>query len=288
METVTSKPSETSEPLLNTDGLLPCAGHPETPTRLRCSRCDRPICGRCAIPATVGQHCPWCVAEARKSAPKIRSAMAATAPGVVAIVALNAAFFLGQALLPGLTFRLGAVPGAIADGQWYRLLTPMLLHGHVWHIVLNMLVLWIYGPSVEQAFGTARFLAMYVVAGFIGGVASFALGPCNSLGVGASGAIFGIVGVLLVHLYNRRRSTFVAGYLKNLLLFVGLNMVLGLVWPRVDLFAHLGGLAAGVALGAGFDAGEGRASTGRGVLVAAGLVAAGVAIAASRATGFTC
>ena len=286
-ETVSSHPPETSGPLVDT-GLLPCAGHPDTPTRLRCSRCDRPICGRCAIPATVGQHCPWCVAEARKSAPRIRSTMGATAPGVVAIVAVNALFFLGQALLPGLTFRLGAVPSAIADGQWYRLLTPMLLHGHLWHIVLNMLVLWLYGPSVEQAFGTARFVAMYVVAGFIGGVASFALGPCNSLGVGASGAIFGIVGVLAVHLYNRRRSTFVAGYLRSLLIFVGLNMVLGLVWPRVDLFAHLGGLVAGVALGVGFDRPDGRTAGPRGVIVAVALVAAGVAIAAWRASGFSC
>ena len=266
-----------------------CSGHPDTPTRLRCSRCDRPICGRCAIPATVGQHCPWCVAEARKSAPKVRSAMAATAPAVVAIVVVNAAFFLAQQLLPSITFRLGAIPPAIAEGQWYRLVTPMLLHVGLWHIALNMLVLWIYGPSVEQAFGTARFAAMYVISGFMGGVASFALGPCRSLGVGASGAIFGIVGVLLVHLYNRRRSAFVAGYLKNLLLFIGLNMVLGLVWTRIDLWAHLGGLLAGVALGLGYDRSDGAGgSPARGGLVAGAVVALGVATVVWRSSGFTC
>ena len=289
MRKMATNPPDTTGPVLDDSGLLPCAGHPGTLTRLRCSRCDRPICGRCAIPATVGQHCPWCVAEARRSAPKIRSTMGATAPGVVAIVAVNAAFYLAQTVVPGLTARLGAIPGAIAHGEWFRLVTPMLLHAGLWHIALNMLVLWIYGPSVERAFGTARFLAMYVISGFIGGVASFAFGPCRSLGVGASGAIFGIVGVLLVHLYNRRRSDFVAANLKNLLLFVGLNMVLGLVWPWVDVFAHVGGLAAGVALGAGFDGPAGRGiSGGRGVLVATAVVIAGISATAWRAAGFTC
>ena len=286
--TVSSHPSETSEPTVDPSGLLPCAGHPDTPTRLRCSRCERPICGRCAIPATVGQHCPWCVAEARRSAPKVRSAMAATAPGVLAIVALNAIFFVAQALLPGLTLRLGAVPGAIADGQWYRLLTPMLLHAGVWHIVLNMLVLWIYGPSVETAFGTARFAAMYAISGLLGGATSFAFGACRSVGVGASGAIFGIVGVLLVHLYFRRRSAFVAGYLKNLLFFVGLNLLLGFVWPRVDYFGHMGGLASGLVVGAGFDRSGGGAPRASGWLVAAATLAAGVALVAWRASGFSC
>src|SRR5919108_206332 len=66
-----------------------CYGHPKVPTKLRCSRCDRPICGRCAIPATVGQHCPECVADARRSAPKVRSQMMSTAPAVMTILAVN-------------------------------------------------------------------------------------------------------------------------------------------------------------------------------------------------------
>ena len=281
-------PPDASRPLLDEPGVTYCAGHPDTPTKLRCSRCERPICGRCAIPATVGQHCPWCVAEARKSAPRVRSAMAATAPAVVAIVAVNVAFFFAQQLMPGLTFHLGAVPVAIADGQWYRLLTPMLLHAGLWHLALNMVVLWMYGATVEQAFGTPRFVAMYVISGFLGGATSFAFGACRSLGVGASGAIFGIVGVLLVHLYNRRRSDFVAGYLRNLLFFVGLNLLLGFVWPRVDYLAHLGGLVAGVALGAGFDRpGRRGASSAIGVLAAAVVLGLGLALVAWRASAFS-
>ena len=281
-------PPRSPEPVVDEPEVVYCSGHPDTPTKLRCSRCERPICGRCAIPATVGQHCPWCVAEARRSAPKVRSAVAANAPAVLAIVAVNAAFFLFQEAL-GLTFRLGAIPPLIADGQWYRLVTPMLLHAGLWHILLNMLVLWVYGPNVEQAFGSVRFVAMYVISGFVGGAASFAFGPCRAVGVGASGAIFGIVGVLLVFLYNRRRSAFVAGYMRNLMLFIGINLVFGLVWPNIDYFAHLGGLAAGVALGAGFDRrGSGAGVAGVQLLTAAGVIGVGLFLVVTRAAGFSC
>ncbi|MFN2489159.1 MAG: rhomboid family intramembrane serine protease [Actinomycetota bacterium] len=286
---MSSNPPGTSGPVVDESDVTYCYGHPDTPTKLRCSRCDRLICGRCAIPATVGQHCPWCVAEARKSAPRVRSAMAATAPAVLAVVALSAAFFFAQQVIPGLTVRLGAIPAAIAAGQWYRLLTPMLLHAGLLHIGLNMFVLWIYGPSVEDAFGTARFVAMYVVTGFLGGAASFAFGACNSLGVGASGAIFGVVGVLLVHLYNRRRSSFVAGYMKNLMFFIGANLVLGLLLPQIDYLAHLGGLAAGIALGAGLDRPDGRpAPAPLQFATFVAVIAVGAALVLWRATTFSC
>ncbi|HEX2235033.1 MAG TPA: rhomboid family intramembrane serine protease [Actinomycetota bacterium] len=266
-----------------------CHGHPDTPTKLRCSRCDRPICGRCAIPATVGQHCPWCLAEARRSAPRIRSTMAANAPVVLAIVVVNAAFFLAQRLDAGITLRLGAIPAAIAAGQWYRLLTPMLLHANILHIGLNMFVLWIYGPYVEQAFGRVRFLAVYVVSGFMGGALSFALGPCRTIGVGASGAIFGVVGALLVHLYNRRRSSFVAGYLRDLVGFVVLNLLIGFVLPQIDYLAHLGGLAGGVALGVAYDrAGSGALPAGAKAIATAAVVGAGLALVMWRAGQGAC
>ena len=203
-----------------------CYGHPDTPTKLRCSRCDRPICGRCAIPASVGQHCPECVAEARKGQRTVKSAMRATAPAVMTIIVLNVVVFVAQNLIPDLTTRYASFPFAIAHGEWWRLLTPMFLHstGFIFHIVMNMYVLYIFGPQVEQTFGTVRFVVMYLVAGFFASAASYALGPCNVLGVGASGAIFGVVGILLVFLYRRRSSQFVAGYLRQLLIFVGLNV----------------------------------------------------------------
>jgi membrane associated rhomboid family serine protease len=263
-----------------------CYLHPDTPTKLRCSRCDRPICGRCAIPASVGQHCPECVAEARRSQRKVRSVTVATAPATATIVGLCVALFILQRIDFDVTLRLALLPGEIADGELWRLVTPMFLHApnFIFHILFNMIVLWIYGPNVEQAFGTARYVAMYLLAGFFASATSYAFGPCNALGVGASGAIFGIVGVLIVYAYNRRTSQFVNQYLRNLAAFVGINMVFGLVIPGVDVWAHGGGLAAGLLLGYGID---GRhASTQFATLAAVGGL--GVALVVWRTATFVC
>lgn len=231
-----------------------CYGHPRTPTKLHCTRCDRPICGRCAIPASVGQHCPECVAEAARGAPKIRSALQKNAPAVTALLAINIGMFLLQQFIPPLTDRLLMYPPAIAAGEWYRLLTPIILHGSILHVGLNCYVLYAFGPNVEQAFGTVRFVLMYVLAGFLGSAFSFAIPP-DSGSLGASGAIFGLAGVLLVYLYRRRRSTFIGQYLRSITFFIVANLVLGLTLLAgvVDNFAHVGGLVGGIILGLGFD-----------------------------------
>ncbi|MGH2807889.1 MAG: rhomboid family intramembrane serine protease [Actinomycetota bacterium] len=231
-----------------------CYGHPKTPTKLHCSRCERPICGRCAIPASVGQHCPECVAEARRTTPRVRSAIRATAPAVTTILAINIGMFILQQLAPEVTARLLLVPQAVDAGQWWRLLTPMVLHAGFLHIFLNSYVLYIFGPNVEQAFGTVRFIALYVVSGFMGSVLSYVIPPDNP-SLGASGAIFGLAGVLFVYLYRRRRSTFIREYLRSITIFIVANLIIGFVLSAfIDNWAHLGGLVAGALLAFGFDA----------------------------------
>jgi len=236
-----------------------CYGHPNTPTKLRCSRCERPICGRCAIPASVGQHCPECVAEARRSAPKVRTALAKQAPGVMALLAINVIVFILQNMIPEITNRFALQPILVATGEWWRLFTPMIVHStdFTLHIIMNSLVLFIFGPMVERAFGTTRFIVMYVIAGFIGSVASYTFSPPFIRGVGASGAIFGMAGVLLVYLFNRRQSSFVYNEMRNLLFFIGINLLIGFTISGIDYWAHIGGLLGGAALGYGFD-NEGR------------------------------
>lgn len=249
-----------SEKTIGTTGETVCYGHPKTPTKLRCTRCERPICGRCAIPASVGQHCPECVAEARRSAPKVRSAMAKTAPVVMTLLVVNGVFFAGQQLIPGLTGALFMDPVAIAtEGEWWRLLTSMVLHApaQFFHILFNSLILWMYGPHLETAFGHVRFLAVYAVAGLTGNAASYAFGECSN-SLGASGAIFGIVGALLVFLYRRRSSQAAAQFLSGMMVFVGINLVFGFVVPGIDNLAHMGGLAGGAALALGLDSGSSR------------------------------
>lgn len=267
-----------------------CYAHPNTPTGLSCSRCGRPICGRCAIPATVGQHCPECVAEARRTAPKIRSQMMATAPAVTAILALNVIMFALQRIFPEVTERLVMSPQLVAEGEWWRLLTSMVLHSptFIFHIVMNCLVLWIYGPHVEQAFGTVRFVVMYVIAGFLGSATSYAFGDFAAGSLGASGAIFGIAGVLLVYLYRRRSSTFVYSEMRSVMVFVGLNLLLGFTIRGIDYWAHIGGLLAGMGLALGFDRGDkATQSVPAEILTAVLAVAIGIALVAYRTSTFS-
>lgn len=229
-----------------------CYGHPKTPTKLRCSRCDRPICGRCAIPASVGQHCPECVAEARKSAPKVRSAATATAPVVVGIIAITAASFFAQQMIPEYVAHLWSRQFEIATGEWWRLITPVLVHAGVLHLAMNMFVLYIYGQNLEEAFGHVRFFVIYIVSGVVASAFSYAFGGAGP-SVGASGAVMGVVGALLVYLYNRRSSQFIAQHLRGMVGFLVLNALIGLISPNIDEMAHLGGLVGGVLLGLGFD-----------------------------------
>lgn len=263
------------------DDQLYCYGHPKEPTRLRCTRCERPICGRCAIPASVGQHCPECVAEARKSAPKIRSAMGATAPATLTIIGIIVLFYFLQMLLGREVIEtLALSPSFIDAGEWWRLMTPILVHGSLFHIFMNMFILYLYGPNVEQAFGTARFIVLFLLSGFLGSAFSYAFPPDNP-SVGASGAIFGIVGVLGVYLYNRRRSQFMAQHLRGLVGFLVLNLVLGFVFQFIDNFAHIGGLLAGILLGLAFDRGQGaeaRSPVGLQIAAALGVFALGAAL----------
>lgn len=243
--------------LAEQDDHLYCYGHPKEPTRLRCTRCERPICGRCAIPASVGQHCPECVADAKRAAPKVRSAMRATAPATSAIMGIVIFVYVLQIAVGGeVVGRLAMSPFAIDAGEWWRLITPILVHGSLLHIFFNMYILFMYGPNVEQAYGTARFVLLFLLTGFVASAFSYAFPPDNA-SVGASGAIFGVVGVLLVYLYRRRRTQFMAQYLRGMTFFVVANLVLGFIVPVIDNFAHIGGLVAGILIGLGFDRGTG-------------------------------
>lgn len=282
-------------PLVGESAETYCYNHTDTPTKLRCTRCDRPICGRCAIPASVGQHCPQCVADARRSAPRVRSAIRATAPAVTAILVVNVTIWVAQNFFPVITGRFASFPPAIADGQLWRLVTPMFLHlpftGSTFsllHIGFNSYVLYTYGPHVEQAFGTVRFVAMYLVAGFFAGAASYTFGACNTPSLGASGAIFGVVGILIVYLYRRRTSSFLAGYLRSMMIFVVLNLVIGFTIAGIDNFAHIGGLIGGALLGAGLDSGGRPRPAGAQIAVIVGVAALGATLVAWRTATFAC
>jgi len=138
---------------------------------------------------------------------------------------------------------------AIAAGQWWRLVTPMFLHVDALHLLFNGYALYVLGPQIETAFGTARMLAVYLLSGAAGTVVSFVLSPHPA--VGASGAIFGLFGALAVHLYRHRALLGPAGrdVLRQLAVVAAINLVISLS-PGIDGWGHLGGVVCGALLAA--------------------------------------
>ncbi len=139
---------------------------------------------------------------------------------------------------------------AVADGEYWRLFTVTLLHGSLLHLFFNMYALYLAGPIVERWYGPVRFLLFYLACAAAGSVASFVFGG-DAPSVGASGAIFGLFGLLLaagrVHHPVDRRSRGLVGQLGML---IAINIVFGFAVTGIDNAAHLGGLAAGLWIGA--------------------------------------
>ncbi len=136
---------------------------------------------------------------------------------------------------------------AINGGEWWRLLTPMVLHGSLMHLLLNSWALYILGTEVERMFGTVRYIAIYVLAGLAGSIASYVFNP-GSLAVGASGAIFGLLGALAAFAFAARSligweaSRMQIGQMATL---AAINLIFGFVVPNIDNSAHIGGLIVG-------------------------------------------
>lgn len=160
--------------------------------------------------------------------------------------------YLGQTLtyLPSvgtdwLTLYGMKINAYIIQGQVWRLVTPMWLHGSILHIAFNMYALYIFGANLERYYGHGRFLALYMLSGFAGNVVSFLMSPNNSLG--SSTAIFGLIAAQGVFLYqNRHLIRNARGMLMNTLAIAAINLVLGLS-PGIDNWGHLGGLLGGLA-----------------------------------------
>src|SRR6185295_338821 len=141
---------------------------------------------------------------------------------------------------------------AIAQGQWWRFVTPIFIHIGLLHLIFNSYALWIVGPQVEKLYGGARFVILYVLTGIAGVWGSYYYHP-NIISAGASGAIFGLFGVLLVFGIRYRDSippAFKRAVGVGVLPVIILNIGIGLSIPFVDNAAHIGGLLAGAALAA--------------------------------------
>ncbi|MFF0221659.1 rhomboid family intramembrane serine protease [Streptomyces sp. NPDC004629] len=242
-----------------------CYRHPDRETGIRCTRCERPICPECMVSASVGFQCPDCVRGGSGTGHPPAAAQPRTLAGgtmtadprlvTKVLIGLNLAAFLVQQavgnrftnqfeLIGQASYQLFGPVEGVAEGQYYRLLTSMFLHGSFIHILFNMLSLWWIGGPLEAALGRARYLALYFVSGLAGSALSYLLTEPNKAVVGASGAIFGLFGAtaVLLRRLNYDMRPVIALLVINLIFTFspGFNIA----WQ-----AHIGGLVAGVVTG---------------------------------------
>jgi len=235
-----------------------CYRHPDRQSYILCQRCGRTICPECQTQAAVGVICPECMREQRASAPRtkpavitrMRSAAGRGAPVVTySLIGITLAVFVLQ-LIPGLaiTERLlyagvYSIPG---NFEPWRMITSVFVHSTslIFHVLLNMYTLWIFGQLLEGLLGRWRFLSLYLISGLAGSVGVLWLGDPRTGVVGASGAIFGLMGAFLV--IQRR----LGGRTTQLFVLLGINLVIGFV-PGFNVAwqAHLGGLIGGALVG---------------------------------------
>lgn len=145
--------------------------------------------------------------------------------------------------------NLGAIygPFTVLDSQWWRLLSAMFLHGGMTHLLMNMVSLYLIGRGVEAYFDTKSYIIIYIFAGILGFLASLYM-HLESVGVGASGAIFGVFGALAGFFLAHREKieSHTKAFMKDFAIIIGINLVIGFAIPSVDMSAHIGGLVAGL------------------------------------------
>lgn len=230
-----------------------CPRHPDRTSYVRCQRCGRPACPECQRTAAVGVQCVDCVKATGSQVRATRTAFGGKERGgkpvvTYAIIAACLAVFVGQFAVPPLEGLL-LYAGLYTGSEPWRMLTATFLHstGFLMHIAFNMYALYVIGQALEPLLGRLRFLMLYLIAGFGGSVAVLLLESPRVGVVGASGAVFGLFGALLVVMKAR------GGNYRPILILIGINLVLGFL-PGVNISwqAHLGGLLTGAALAAVF------------------------------------
>jgi membrane associated rhomboid family serine protease len=253
-------------------GTIPhCYRHPDRETYISCQRCGRPICPDCMTQAAVGFQCPECVRAWAAQAPRARTAFGGrlndgSSIVTIALIAVNVVFFVianatSGGFGPGkFVLRMALIADAdsprqgiegVAQGSYWQLITSTFLHVQLLHIAFNMIGLWIFGTFLEAQLGRWRYLSLYLLTGLAGSVCIYLLtgpiGPGQPLNysLGASGSVFGLFGAALLILLKQRRDV------TQLLVLLGLNLAITFTVPQVSWQAHIGGLGAGLLLGAG-------------------------------------
>jgi membrane associated rhomboid family serine protease len=229
-----------------------CYRHPSRETGVSCSSCGKPICPECMTPTPVGMRCPECSSQRTKVTRGVPAGGGfAQFPATAVLIGLNVLAFLAE--IAGGSGGFSTVSGSVindfglrgvsvADGEWYRLVTGGFLHAGLIHIGFNMFLLFILGRLLEPAIGTPRFVALYFASLLAGSFGALELTDPVALTVGASGAIFGVLGATVL-VARSRGSNQVAAELGFLLL---INLALSFGISHISVGGHIGGLVGGV------------------------------------------
>jgi membrane associated rhomboid family serine protease len=224
-----------------------CYRHPTRETGVSCSSCGRPICPDCMTTTPVGMRCPDC---ARQRTKVVRARGLARRPqATYTLIALNVLAFLteqgqftifgssiyGRVIDEGILWRYGVG----VQHQYWRLVTSGFLHENILHIGFNMYLLYLLGMMLEPAIGSARFATIYMTALLVGSFGALLATASPSLG--ASGAVFGLMGAAVVELRSRRMSVMESG-IGGLII---INLILSFSIANISVGAHIGGLIGG-------------------------------------------
>ena len=232
-----------------------CYRHPNRETGVSCSSCGRPICPDCMTPTPVGMRCPECARE-RTKVKRMRTRP--SAPIVTQIlIAINVIAFLAEVATGtgiggvsaghiGTVYTKGVLfgPFITRNHEYYRLLTSGFLHDGILHIAFNMWFLFILGPMLETAVGRVNYVAVYFASLLTGSFGALLFSPGIPT-LGASGALFGVLGALMVVAHYRNISIWQSGLALTLII----NIVFSLTIADVSIGAHIGGFVGGVICG---------------------------------------
>ena len=232
-----------------------CPRHPDQVSYVRCQRCQRPVCPACQRQAAVGVQCVDCVNEGAKTVRTGRTIFGGTVTDgrpmlTFGIIGVTVLFYVAAMAVPEIRGYL-AFNAAWARSEPWRFLTVVLTHAGLMHIGFNMYATYIIGQFLEPALGRARFIALYLLSALGGSVMILLMAgitqPWGRWTVGASGAVFGLFGALLI--LQRRLGVSNNG----LYIILAINAAISFIFPMISWEGHLGGFVVGLLAGLVFS-----------------------------------
>jgi membrane associated rhomboid family serine protease len=265
-----------------------CYRHPSRETGVSCSNCGNPICPDCMTATPVGMRCPDCAGQ-RQRVHTMRS-MHVDPIATYVLIAINVLLFLGSgaggSFLTGsggntrVFLDLALFGPAVDQGDYWRLVTSGFLHSGLLHIGFNMYILYWLGTMLEPSLGHARFVALYLTSLLAGSFGALVLSP-NAVTVGASGAVFGLMGAAFVMQRARGIDPMQSGIGPVILL----NLAISFIIPNISIGGHIGGLVGGAVAAFVMDRLAGRVRGAAAPIAACLAIGAAAAVAAVAVAG---